>query len=150
MGFAFVLRHWTRRVQRFEAQERPSVLLFRLSPDWRYNNFCGRRSGVRHEGKSLACVSLVERSDVDEIIKFLLAVVLLSETASKIELHYSIVGGGKRRSSDEIILRRFYRAIFSPHRAITGSATRKTQSAFKNSSTGSKIMPWNTRVPPVA
>lgn len=56
-----------------------------LSPDWRYNNFCGRRSGVRHERKSLPCVSLVERSDVDEIIKFLLTVVLLGETASKLD-----------------------------------------------------------------
>lgn len=76
-------------------------MLFRFSPgSWRYNNFCGQRSGVRHEGKSLACVSFAERSDVDEIIKFLLAEVLLDETASKIELYYRVAGReGKKKSS---------------------------------------------------
>ena len=69
-----------------------------LPPDWRYNNFCGRRSGVRHEGKSLACVSFAERSDVDEIIKFLLAEVLLDEMASKIELYYRAERREKKKS----------------------------------------------------
>lgn len=81
------------------------------------------------------CIARRTYSDVDKIIKFLLAEALPDEMASEIELHYRERrrrrGGGGIERRGEIISRRFIGRSVHRARTITGLAMRKTPSVRK-------------------